>query len=101
MQTHVKVIGLLAFLAAAPAVADCRIYNETRYSFEVDSGDAYRQALGPHQESQFARGHMTASGEDDAGHTATFGGFCGDGDRYVVRVVRGSRGEWIPVLLRR
>ena len=92
---------LAAFLAALPAVADCRIFNETQYTFVVDSGNTYGQSLGPHQESQFARGTMTASGEDDAGKHATFSGTCGDGDRFVVREVRGSRGEWIPVLVRR
>lgn len=84
-----KQLALLsvAALAVAPlaAEASCRIHNETKYSFTVESGNTSNQSVGAHTTTSIAPGKVIAKSKDGK----SFGGVCRDGEEVVVKEERG------------
>lgn len=73
----------IAAFAVAPlaAEASCRIRNETKYSFTVESGNTYNQGLGAHTTTSIAPGKVIAKSKEGK----SFGGVCRDGEEVVVK----------------
>jgi putative salt-induced outer membrane protein YdiY len=75
-----KQLALLsaAVLVVAPFAADasCRIRNDTKYSFTVESGNTSNQSLGARTTMSIAAGKILAKSKDGK----SFGGSCKDGD---------------------
>jgi len=70
---------------ASPAWARCRITNETKYSFTVESGNTSNQRIGAHTSTSIDSGKIIAKSDDGKG----VGGSCRDGDEIVIREEKG------------
>lgn len=81
----VFVVVTLAFTVALPAAASCRIRNETKYSFTVQSGNTSNQRVGGNTTTSIASGKILAKSSEGK----SFGGSCKDGDSLVVKEERG------------
>jgi hypothetical protein len=68
----------LAFVA--PVAASCRIKNETKYSFTVESGNTSNQSVGSNTETSIASGKVIGKSKDGK----SFGGQCGEGQSVKV-----------------
>lgn len=79
----------LVAAGAATAHASCRIRNETKYSFTVESGNTSNQRVGANTTTSIAAGKIIAKSAEGK----TFGGSCKDGDELVVKEEKG-----VPVL---
>ena len=66
--------------SAGSAAATCRIKNETKYSFSVESGNVSNQSLGSHTTMTIAPGKVMAKSKDGK----SFGGMCNKGDEVKV-----------------
>lgn len=62
---------------ANPVWASCRISNETKWSFKVESGNTSNQSVGSHTTTSIAAGRIKAV---DAKAGITVSGSCKDGD---------------------
>ena len=91
-----KIILAAAAFATTLAVAHtawagCRISNQTKWDFTVESGNTSNQRVGPNTTTSIAAGKIKGV-DKKAGKTIS--GSCKDGDRLEVKDERG-----IPVLL--
>jgi hypothetical protein len=66
--------------AASPALASCRIHNETNHSFTVESGNTSNQSVSAHTETSINPGKVIAKSSDGK----SFGGMCNEGDHVKV-----------------
>ena len=83
-------IGSATALAAHSAYAGCRIHNDTKWDFKVESGNTSNQSVGPHTTTSIASGKIKGI---DAKEGKTISGTCKDGDELEVKDDHG-----IPVL---
>src|SRR5438874_10645467 len=83
------VVGLFAarfvLLAAPPAVASCRITNETGYTFAVASGNVPNQRVGARATTTIAPGKVQGRSEEGK----TISGVCKDGGDLVIKEKNG------------
>jgi hypothetical protein len=77
-------VGTSLFLPSA-ALARCRVRNETKYSFTVESGNTSNQRVGAHTDTSIASGKIVGKSDDGK----TVGGFCKDGDVLLVQEEKG------------
>lgn len=90
------VIATLAFcvtsLAITPAVwAGCRISNETKWSFKIESGNTSNQSVGSHTTTTIAAGKIKGVDEKSG---KSVSGQCKDGDTLKIVDDKG-----VPVLV--
>src|SRR5215470_5507934 len=74
-----------AVLLGPSAWARCRITNETKYSFTVESGNTSNQRVGAHTSTSIDHGKIIAKSDDGKG----VGGSCQNGDEIVIREEKG------------
>ena len=72
------VVALLGL--AGTAQATCRIHNETKYSFSVESGNVSNQSLGSNTTMTIAPGKVMAKSKEGK----SFGGMCATGESVKV-----------------
>lgn len=84
MKTFAAALVVTTFFASS-AYASCRIFNDTKYSFKVESGNTSNQSVGAHTHTSIAAGKIIAKGDQGK----SFGGFCRDGDELVVKEEKG------------
>ncbi len=72
----------LSLLVAAPAFASCRIKNETKWDFTVESGNTSNQRVNANTTTSIASGKI--KGKDDKSGK-TISGSCKDGDELVIK----------------
>ncbi len=89
------IIAAVAFasitVAAVPAVwAGCRISNETKWDFKVESGNTSNQSVGAHTTTTIAAGKIKGV---DAKAGKTISGSCKDGEQLKIVDDKG-----VPVL---
>lgn len=77
--------AVFAVSFASAASASCRIHNDTKYSFKVESGNTSNQSVGAHTHTSIAAGKIIARGDQGK----SFGGSCKDGDELVVKEEKG------------
>ena len=70
------------FSLSAPAFASCRIHNETKWDFKVESGNTSNQSVGANTTTSIAAGKIKGK-DEKAGKTIS--GSCKDGDELVVK----------------
>jgi hypothetical protein len=75
---------------ASTASASCRIYNDTKWDFKIESGNTSNQSVGAHTTTSIAAGKIKGV---DAKNGKTISGSCKDGDSLEVKDEGG-----IPVL---
>ena len=85
-----SVLAASTLLAAHTAAASCRIHNDTKYDFKVESGNTSNQSVGAHTTTSIAAGTIKGV---DAKENKTISGSCKDGDELEVKDDHG-----IPVL---
>jgi hypothetical protein len=78
-------LGHFVLLADTPAVASCRIKNETGYTFAVASGNVPNQRVGARATTTIAPGKV--QGRSDDGKTIS--GVCKDGGDLVIKEKNG------------
>lgn len=83
MKTLIAAAAIL--LTAGAAHATCRIHNQTKYSFRVESGNVSNQSLGANTITSIAPGKIIAKSNDGK----SFGGSCTTGDQLVVKEEKG------------
>lgn len=84
---------LVSFAVAVPSAsawASCRIHNDTKWSFTIESGNTSNQQVSSHSETSIASGKI--KGKSKEGRTIS--GSCKDGDRLEVTDEKG-----IPVMM--
>jgi hypothetical protein len=75
-------LGLTMTLVSGTAWAgSCRIFNDTGYSFSVESGNVSNQRVGSHTRTSISSGKIKAV-DEDAGKSV--GGSCQDGDEIKI-----------------
>jgi hypothetical protein len=79
-MTLCLLIGGTLSLPAAPAAASCRISNQTKYAFTVDSGNVASQRIGANAITTVAAGKI--QGKSPEGKTIS--GSCKDGGDLVI-----------------
>ena len=72
--------AILSTALATPAFARCRIKNETKWSFTIESGNVSNQRVGSHTTTTIASGKV--KGKSDDGKTISAS--CNDGDTLVI-----------------
>ncbi|MGE0867275.1 MAG: hypothetical protein AB7P03_01845 [Kofleriaceae bacterium] len=72
------------------ASANCRITNDTKWSFKVESGNTSNQSVGPHTTTSITPGKIKGK-DDKAGKTIS--GSCKSGDTLIIKDEDG-----VPVL---
>jgi hypothetical protein len=82
--------ALAVVAVAQSAFANCRIHNDTNYSFTVESGNTSNQSVGAHTETSIAAGKII--GRSKEGKTVS--GFCKDGDHVEIKDDHG-----VPILV--
>ena len=91
MKTFIAIASLVSSLTIAHvASASCRIHNDTKWSFKVESGNTSNQSVGAHTTTSIAAGKIKGV---DAKAGKTISGTCKDGDSLEVKDEGG-----IPVL---
>jgi hypothetical protein len=84
-----RLAALFVFLAsaapAARALATCRIFNDTKYSFTIESGNTSNQAVNAHTHTTIAPGKVLGKSRDGK----SVGGFCKDGEEVVIKEEKG------------
>ena len=78
-----------AALLAPPALASCRIHNDTSHDFTVESGNTSNQSVGGHTTTSIAAGKIIGKSKDGK----SISGSCKDGDNLEVKDEGG-----VPVL---
>jgi hypothetical protein len=76
---------------ANPVWASCRISNETKWSFKVESGNTSNQSVGSHTTTSIAAGRIKGV---DAKNGKSVSGQCKDGDQLKIIDDKG-----VPVLV--
>ncbi len=91
MIARASALVLLAAVLLLPAAASasCRIRNETKWSFTVESGNVSNQSVGSNTTTSIASGKIKGKSKDGK----TISGSCKDGDELVIKDDGG-----IPVL---
>ena len=85
-QMFTACLAVAASMAAVDnAHASCRIRNETKYAFTVESGNTSNQRVGANTTTSIAAGKIRAISNEGK----SFGGSCKDGDSLVVTEERG------------
>jgi hypothetical protein len=84
-MTLCLLVGGTLSLAPIPAVASCRIANETKYAFTVDSGNTASQQIGANAITTVAAGKI--QGKSPEGKTIS--GSCRDGGDLVIKEKNG------------
>jgi hypothetical protein len=69
---------------AARALATCHIFNDTKYSFTIESGNTSNQLVNAHTHTTIAPGKVLAAA------TASRSAFCKDGEGVVIKEGRAS-----------
>jgi hypothetical protein len=86
-----KNIIIAAFLATAAlattAAAECRIKNETKWSFKVESGNVSNQSVGANTTTSIAEGKVVGK-DEKAGKT--FSATCKRGETLKIKDDRGT-----------
>lgn len=82
--------AVLSVAFVSSAHASCRIRNETKWDFTIESGNTSNQRVGPNTTTSIAAGKIKGK---DAKAGKTISGSCKDGDELVVKDDGG-----IPVL---
>ncbi len=82
--------GTFVLASQGLASASCRVANETKYSFTVESGNTSNQSVGSHTTTSIAAGKIL--GKSKEGKTVS--GFCKDGDNLVIKEEKG-----VPILM--
>lgn len=77
-------------LFAAPALADCRIHNDTDWDFIVESGITSNQSVDAHSETSIDAGKIKGIDKKDG---KTISGTCKDGDHLEI-----TNEDGVPVL---
>jgi hypothetical protein len=91
MKTFLAIAAAVTSLTIAHAAwAGCRIQNETKWDFKVESGNTSNQSVGPRTTTSIAHGKIKGV-DKKAGKTIS--GSCKDGDSLVIKDEGG-----IPVL---
>jgi hypothetical protein len=79
-----------ALVVPQVALANCRIHNDTSYSFTVESGNTSNQSVSSHSETSIAAGKIIGRSKEGK----TVGGFCKDGDHLEIKDDHG-----VPILM--
>jgi hypothetical protein len=91
MKAFIAIAAFVTSLTVAHAAyAGCRIHNDTKWAFKVESGNTSNQSVGAHTTTTIAAGKIKGV---DAKSGKTISGSCKDGDSLQVKDERG-----IPVL---
>lgn len=91
MKTFLAIAAAVTSLTLAHAAwAGCRIHNDTKWDFKVESGNTSNQSVGPHTTTSIASGKIKGI-DKKAGKTIS--GTCKDGDSLEIKDDHG-----IPVL---
>lgn len=91
MKTFLAIAAAVTSLTIAHAAwAGCRIHNDTKWDFKVESGNTSNQSVGPHTTTSIASGKIKGI-DKKAGKTIS--GTCKDGDSLEIKDDHG-----IPVL---
>jgi hypothetical protein len=91
MKTFFAIAAAVTTLTVAHAAwAGCRIHNDTKWSFKVESGNTSNQSVGSHTTTSIAAGKIKGV---DAKSGKTISGSCKDGDSLQIKDEGG-----IPVL---
>ena len=91
MKTFLAIAAAVTTLTVAHAAwAGCRIHNDTKWSFKVESGNTSNQSVGSHTTTSIAAGKIKGV---DAKSGKTISGSCKDGDSLQIKDEGG-----IPVL---
>jgi hypothetical protein len=91
MKTFFAIAAAVTTLTVAHAAwAGCRIHNDTKWSFKVESGNTSNQSVGSHTTTSIAAGKIKGV---DAKAGKTISGSCKDGDSLQIKDEGG-----IPVL---
>ena len=85
MKKLAAAVAVTVALTSSAAWATCRIKNETKYSFTVESGNTSNQRVGANTTTSIAAGKIIAKGDQGK----SFGGSCRDGDELVVKEEKG------------
>ena len=87
-MTKIIIASLLATTAfASTAAAECRIKNETKWSFKVESGNVSNQSVGSNTTTSIADGKVIGK-DDKAGKTFT--ATCKRGETLRIKDDRGT-----------
>jgi hypothetical protein len=91
MKAFIAVAAFVTSMTVAHAAyAGCRIHNDTKWAFKVESGNTSNQSVGAHTTTSIAAGKIKGV---DAKSGKTISGSCKDGDSLVIKDDKG-----IPVL---
>jgi hypothetical protein len=91
MKTLIAIAAAVTTLTVAHAAwAGCRIHNETKWSFKIESGNTSNQSVGSNTTTTIAAGKIKGV---DAKAGKTISGSCKDGDTLQIKDEKG-----IPVL---
>jgi hypothetical protein len=91
MKHLIAIAAAVSTLSLAHAAwAGCRIHNDTKWEFKVESGNTSNQSVGAHTTTSIAAGKIKGV---DAKAGKTISGSCKDGDSLEVKDEGG-----IPVL---
>jgi hypothetical protein len=77
-----SVLSASALLVAHPALAGCRIHNDTKWDFTIESGNTSNQRVGPHTTTSIAAGAIKGV---DAKENKQISGSCKEGDNLEVK----------------
>jgi len=67
------------------ALASCRVNNQTKYSFTVESGNTSNQSVGSNTSTTIAAGKIIGKSADGK----SVSGSCKDGDELVIKEEKG------------
>jgi hypothetical protein len=91
MKAFIAIAAFVTSMTVAHAAyAGCRIHNDTKWAFKVESGNTSNQSVGAHTTTSIAAGKIKGV---DAKSGKTISGSCKDGDSLEIKDDHG-----IPVL---
>lgn len=89
MRSSTLATLLLGLALPASALATCRINNDTKWDFTIESGNTSNQRVGPRTTTSIAPGKIRGKSKDGK----TVGGSCKSGDKLKI-----SDDDGVPVL---